>query len=786
MLNEVSPQFVSQHVLLEPQTAKDTAKDDLTESELKTINLTATSENHTMASQVYATAPADVDMSTSPAPDAFPLSNLANSNSTAHSEIQQSVEDDKMVPQSAGNMLPTKPIFEKREYAIWLPAEGKVQALYHDAVKTKRRTVMKFIRRRDSNGIKTPPNSKIAERNEMGLLIDRLNDTVIHLDLAIDDFGTQYSLTPSQIVKYATLAGSKFAFLDAFIDHVQGKSSFVVIFAKPGRVQDLLREFLKAKGVQCDVDSLDSAASSQTSESTSTPPSPLRVLLLTSGMSSMPALPLAPSLIIAFDSSFDAQDPLVRQIRGSEPEDPSVPILHLLILNSSEHCDICIPKSMPSPQRLRLLVRTTYQARKFLGGPPVLDHNQDEFQPDRVIDLAEVNRIWRKSPDRRIQKFAKNVAFALAEGNLSSVFALEDVPDLQLDEIIETPENLDRARTNTPLSRAGTPSGKKRLLDSDSSAHATAKRQRLTPLPDVTHISNSTESTTSHIEALQSEASRLSQEVTAEQEARKLAEAAGDAAQEEVDERSLALRELNHRYEARMRKNHEQARKIKTLQGQIDNRNAIHEQTRTTNATLGERLAEAKKDLVTARDELKNGPPDLATLETAREEARKSTARLKSLETNLKNARDDFEFIRGQYQTASTQAADLAAQVTALEDANNVLAAKASDEKTRLRAYNENTMLNAQAARIAQLEDEKKGLELAVMRLEEEKEALRKASTRSGVQTRGSSVQPPSSPRLAGALMVAAGRSRQASPAPVGVSHALGAVPRVSGLRREA
>ena len=720
-----------------------------------------------------------------------------SSNTTSDSErlhIRQSVEHEHLVPKSGGVVMPKRPIFEDEEYAVALPAEGKVQALYHDQIKEKRRTLLKFIRRRDSNGVKLPGPDKTKERLEILDLIDRLHGTVTHLDLAIEGWATQQELSASQIAQYATLASSKFAFLDHLLNALHQKQCCIAIFAKPGRIMELVQTFLSARDISFSFEGENSSSQGGKQEQNIT--GRPYFVLSSIGSSSVTELPEQTDLIMAFDASFDIQDPCVQAIRAKGPSSRPVPILRLLVKNSSEHCDVCIPTSLPSPQRLRLLARTIYQARRNIGGSPIMVIEDDI--PETGLDLAALNQMMKKSPDRRLRLLANQVADAVTHPDNRPTWTFEDMPDLELDDIIETPENIDRVRTATPASRAGTPAGRKRLLELDSSNSLLAKRQRLTPLHDVTHISDSVRDSASQTAALQAELQNARKELEAQTSARIEAETAREALQQQFNDTEIELRKLNGRHEKLKRTSYDQKAMIKSLEPQLEARNTRHERIAAENVTLKDQLIQAKVELKAAREEIAGGAnPPLAVLEAAREAIRLATARAERAEKSLESKNKDFDFVGEQYQLASGSAAELSAQVTVLEDQNALLQSKASDEKIRLVQYNENSALKLQASKIDELQSEKRGMELLIRRLDEENSNLKKAAnttTRAGVQTRGSSVQPPGSPGLHGSFAstgMARERSRQGSPAP-GATGAGGGVhghalsgPRASALRNE-
>ena len=170
---------------------------------------------------------------------------------------------------------------------------------------------------------------------------------------------------------------------------------------------------------------------------------------------------------------------------------------------------------------------------------------------------------------------------------------------------------------------------------------------------------------------------------------------------------------------------------------------------------------ELQKEFAAVREEIKAGGGDAAALETAREAARTLLAKNTMLGKSLENTRKDFEFTRSQYQNASNKASELAAQVNELEEENAVLGKQASDEKRRLKELNFEVSTARHLAKINQLELEVTSRDKVLRKVEEENRQLKRNR---GVQTRGSSVQPPGSPALDG--HGGRTRSRQGSPAP--------------------
>lgn len=257
----------------------------------------------------------------------------------------------------------------------------------------------------------------------------------------------------------------------------------------------------------------------------------------------------------------------------------------------------------------------------------------------------------------------------------------------------------------------------------------------------------------SHLEQLQQSLEALKAELALERDARRKAEESRNYAQQRLEEWTGSLADLQRRYERRTAKSHKLEKSNKALLTTIENGKARQERHANDNTSLKEQVKQLQADLNSARTEMKNGGGDLAALEDAREEARASVAKVTVLERSLDNTKRDFEFTRQQYQQASNRAAELANQVSELESQEAELKAQAADEKRKLKEMNFQEGVNKHLSRIEELELEKKSREAMIKKMEEE---IRNLKKNRGVQTRGSSVQPPGSPGP---------RSRQASPA---------------------
>ena len=662
---------------------------------------------------------------------------------------QESLDNQREIETVDGVMIPVRPILGPNEFAIPLPAEGKVKSAYDEIIKLRRKAINKFISRKGAPGTSDISNKKTLERNEMQEMLQRLNDTVTHTDLGLPVAQTQYALNSEHNAAYADYAGSKFVMLGYLVDQLMETNLSIVIFAQEGALLDLLAEYLTMKHVQTrrhDRTTSDYVISDSTGFS---------VDLLTTQQSKPPVLPQKPRFIIAFDVSFTTSDPQLRSLRSQYGE--KLPIIHFLVTNSSEHVDRCVPVAMTSNIRLKVVVRTTYLASPHLGGDPFLI--QDDS--DQLSDMSDYQRAVRKSPARRLALIADVIANLVQAGDLAENWTLGGMPELKLSQL-DSPPKVSRAasrtpqprsaRTQTPASRATTPVGRKRVHDLDGENGS--KRQRFTPVRDLVPESQSVHSQSEELQEARKKIAQLASELATTRDLLQAAEQRQAAAEAKTTEWQASHASLLHRSEKsslERKRLHKENTKLNTTITSMKERD---EKSRAEKDRLKQQLVDTKVELVKARADLKAEGGGVAQLEEAREEARNATAKMLIVDKSLTSLKNDFEFTRAQYQAASQQATDMISEVKDLETQVERLKGAAEDSKRSLKAMNYQMSLSRAMDKAEQFKLEVKNREAVIKKLQEENASLK---SRRGVQTRGSSVQPASSP---------APRSRQASPAP--------------------
>lgn len=301
-----------------------------------------------------------------------------------------------------------------------------------------------------------------AEAEQMKQLIDRLNDTTTHLDLGLDGPGTQHNDSLGNEATWNYYASMKFAFLYHLIEALRDFDCCILVIAKDGQILDLLEKYMRANHVNYRRPPEFAAGEAYRLEDCK---GLIRVDLLGSNAYLERKSTRTPSLIVAFDASFDPQNPEFEQMRAQlRTHQTPIPIIYPVIMNSAEHVDLCIPRSMPSPQRFQMLVQTTFRARESLGGEPIIIAS-----PSLANSLNPMNAFTalKKSLAKRISYPAEAVARAAMSDNFDANWLIS-VPDLDLEPLSETSSEPVTVRSTTPRSRAGTPSAYKRFRVGDT------------------------------------------------------------------------------------------------------------------------------------------------------------------------------------------------------------------------------------------------------------------------------------------------------------------------------
>lgn len=196
-------------------------------------------------------------------------------------------------------------------------------------------------------------------------MITRLNNITTHPDLNFPDrSGSGEDIDNTTLASWAEYSSSKFQLLGYLIDAATNEDFHIIIFVKEGRPVRIVENYLLGKGFVYLQSRSEVAADAE--------------LPLSRGLLSFAIRPTSenirkpsqkPSLIFALDSSFDANNPSVRDLRTTWARGESItPVIRPIVSNSVEHVELCLPNSPnPKDSQFRRLVRHTIAFRSSVG-----------------------------------------------------------------------------------------------------------------------------------------------------------------------------------------------------------------------------------------------------------------------------------------------------------------------------------------------------------------------------------------------------------------------------------
>lgn len=593
------------------------------------------------------------------------------------------------------------------------------------------------------------PDHRISEEAEA--FVDRMRRILLHPDLDNPETLTQYVGEPGAQAQWDIDCSAKFRFLKTLLDSIRNLTIQVVVVTKAGRVQQILAKFLNDLGFPHRKDGDE--ASSNITEGRFGPG--ITLISVDKALSLSQGPPA--DIIVVFDPAVSEESVAIKCQRQSEAAPPIC--LTLIVPDTIEHIERSLSTDLTPCAKLRALVHGMYQLR---NGARKLD--DEHMNPDQTAHsiakyLAAQDREaeWPIPTLGMLANLDSQTDSDLEMGNHTEQTVAD--ADAQIgtkrsfnasDVTLEEQENIKRARIGEPN-------------DSDTlDLLGTINPQDI----EITHISDSGSRPTKSAsgDAVKPSASSDSGMTVAEQHLQHMLKYTQDRLHDHVH----ALSDLQCRHEAQREElieiTNERDSAIRTAQ------QAVTRMTEAANVDSKLKLERSalKQQLEAANARLlDHSVPERAEFEALRLAAMTSTSEKEQLERRLESAKEDLEYLRTNYQSASQSAQNLAIQNTELESELAVMKHKASGEQSRLRqmgydAYTKNLQVENKKMKVL-LRDREAGL-----RFRDEELAKLREAARGRMGTRGTSV--PRSPRLGSPMKVDGARgsgrgSRQGSPA---------------------
>ncbi|KAI9707765.1 MAG: hypothetical protein M1836_000727 [Candelina mexicana] len=641
------------------------------------------------------------------------------------------------------------PRLGKMEFIVPLPMNGRVRDQYLQTVFNYRDAIEAFT------GSEDYEPGVVKQVSEM---VERVNKVTTHTDL--DNPGTlsQQGAALEDEAKWAENNSAKFLFLRHFFDATRSQDKHIAVLANPGQILDIIETFLKANRIIY-------ARPDKLTRSDTTARGPMNVTLLPTGEAGASFIVNNASLLLAFDSSFSAEERHVQALRAHMVNVGQLsPVVSLIVTNSGEHVDWCLSPSLEGPQRLRMLVSCIAQTRHEIGELPLGALSPDAAATEVAAYIAletPLEEYWRVPPigevtgvtilseshslDSSTQSAIRDSMDTRADGAPTiSKRALEDDDD----DDVETSKKAKLAfvTQSVTVAHPGSDDPTNAIGRTQEINHATT--QGGAPSAQLNDPTQSLGGQHGTVDI------KVYQELIERHQAEK--ERIETRLREHVD----ALTDLQFRFE-------DQSKEMVAIRGERDDAiiataatSRRLEKITADTAKLKEGRDNLEAELVDARAALLNSTPEIAELEKARAEHRRAVVDRTKLENRVQSMTKELEFTRTQYQTASTAAAEASMEVVTLREKNAVLERKASGESVKLRQINSSKDIDMHLARIRELEQILESREELLKRKDEE---LKAQTRQRGLGTRASSV--PRSPMP---------HSRASSPASAFVSTSMG------------
>ncbi|KAI9834560.1 MAG: hypothetical protein M1819_002936 [Sarea resinae] len=636
-----------------------------------------------------------------------------------------------------------RPELGKMEFVVPLPMDFRVRDQYEQVIFNYRDEIEKFTSVVIDSGPERFPSQRenaksAAELSQPELIdvmkemIERVNNVTNHADMENNGTLTQQDVSAEEEAKWAESCSSKFKFLRRFIDLSRSQEIHVAILAQSGRLLDIIEKFLQGNHVVYD-------RPDRYSQSDLAAQGPLNVSLLATGEAGASAIVSTASLVIAFDGSFNAEDRHVRALRSHMFNVGQLsPAISLVITNSAEHIEKCLPHDLAEDERLQALVGLIAQRRHAVGVLPA-DTLPPTAAADRVVEFLAMGGLeeqWplppigelaglQSDPESHVSGSEQSTSSGEAQSQTTEVKesrkrGSSTVGDLE-------PGESKKARPEQP-SQSIDAGGVEVTHISDSLGDPTQTSPQQAGRKIVLNVVESKTRSSPHSTTREAGLSQQLRETTL-----KLHKAEAN-----LQGYEQALSDLQYRFEDQTTALDQLRREHTSSLATVTNLLHRIEVQKEEISKLKDGQSSLRIELQAAREDLKASPdPNIALIASQKEEICNLSEEKKRLTNSLKSTAADFDFTRTQYQNASNAAADAAVEVSQLKSSleTSERRLRNQDEARRLEKHNHDAEMATHVERIDRLETECTDRDELIRRLQEENVRLRGR----GVTTRASS-----------------------------------------------
>lgn len=251
----------------------------------------------------------------------------------------------------SGPQLPLRP-FGSSDHIVLIPMVSTVRDMYNAQV-PKYRQEIELLRKGEQLDLQASAR--------IDLMIENLKLLGDHKDLFSEEGFSQSGMPAETISKWAMTCSPKCYFLERLFESMRDSGSHVAVLARPGMMMDILEAILQ-------IHNFNYYRPDRQSRSELSARGTLTVTLLPTGFRGGQFVVNPADAVIAFDSTFFSGGRYSKALRAHtyDPAKQS-PLIILVVEDSAEHFELCLPQSLDPIERKCYLVDFICQQRKEVG-----------------------------------------------------------------------------------------------------------------------------------------------------------------------------------------------------------------------------------------------------------------------------------------------------------------------------------------------------------------------------------------------------------------------------------
>ncbi|KAI9771071.1 MAG: hypothetical protein M1839_002968 [Geoglossum umbratile] len=616
------------------------------------------------------------------------------------------------------------PDLGKMEFIVPLPLNNGARDHYQQTVNNYLKEIEAFLQ--------TESEPDIASVGQMKEMLDKASKVAIHPDLNSSDKISPQGDPEEDKIRRSEEFSSKFSFLRHFLEAIRSQKLHVAILAESKRLLDTLELLLKARRFKFN---RPDRPDNNRAEMNFKLPGQMTITLQESGEMGAVYVASNADLVIALDRTFNPHDRHVEVMRNHVfIVGKKCPVFHLVVQNSVEHVDLCIPLTLE--RRLQAVVYCVAQTRHGIGLLPP-EYPAPALAADLLakwISSGGEEGLWPLPPMGSI----KNV----------EVFTNSQASDPQqtfrgVREHSGKADDVHNAQKRPSADESDPNLGPQKKLRPGNSLPA---QTTVSGQPEVSRVYGTTNYQPPDPALVTANEEKVRAAVTPEETHPAMAAAIEEPQfQSQIAKppqqigRAAVLRQEGQSTEARLQdfikdfedlqtKYEDHVQEMRGLRAERDDALSALKQSETRrdqmaveNFKLMEEREGAQALLNQARaDLIGSSRLDVARTVIDREQAQKGKTEKERLEKKVNDMNRELDFFRAQYQEASSAAAEAGSEVDILKDEIEIWKRKASGEAAKLRQMAISTENERQSQRILELEATLKERDEYIRRKEEE------------------------------------------------------------------